>query len=148
MKPQRYSLLFPYNFILTLMEFGTCSPKTWHLGIVSIWSGGIWETVCAGRTLIPFWSRSLEPRERCPPRMYPEGSSICTSGDEVEERQEGQAVVSSPSLLLLAHTLCPITLSHNVSLFIKPGRNMLRFNTSLGLHFLRKTPVSCKTFIK
>lgn len=66
-------------------------------------------------------------------------------GRHAERNLNGQALLGFPQF---THTLCPITLSHNFPLFIKPNIKTPRFSPFLGLYFLMKVPMSRKIYFK
>lgn len=119
----------------------TCYPQIWQRCLLSISSWRNWETACMGRT---FWSFPDGHKTflREVPSLYWEEKRILIFEEEKVHREgsEWTGLAKFPSVYALSSSL-PY---HTFPLFIKPSIKTLRFNLSLGFHFLMKVLMSCK----
>lgn len=87
------------------------------------------------------------PCERYSPYTQKKEHSCLWRWRDKERNLNKQALLSFPSLLHAAH-LSPITFSHTCPPYIKPSIKHSNVTVSSGLHFLRKSPMPHKTYIK
>jgi len=80
--------------------------------------------------------------EKCLPYTQRKGASLSPRHEE-ESEQTGLALFSS-----LLHLFSSYHIFYDSPFFIKMIIKTLRSTTSLDLHFLKKVPMSCKTYIK
>lgn len=80
--------------------------------------------------------------EKCLPSTQRKRASL-SPRHEQESEQTGLALFAS-----LLHLFSPYHIFYDSPFFIKMSIKTLRSTTSLDLHFLKKVPMSCKTYIK
>ena len=105
------------GMLFVMMGFRTCYPKIWHLGILNILNWRNFRNGMYRKDFLPF-----------PGAPHVRGALPLPRGRDSEGNVNEQALIISPSLLHLAHSLCPITSSHDFPLLIKPSIKPLKLN--------------------
>lgn len=120
-----------------------------HLACWVFQAEGIWETVCAGRTLWPSPGASHKPFLCQMPSLDAEEKSILISEDKGHRRVSEQ--IGLPKCHPPYHTfLRPTVLSHPFSTAFHSSAMLIWKYSDLTVssgHFLMKAPVSHKTYI-
>lgn len=119
-----------------MMAFKTCYPQIRHLGILNILKWRSFRKMAEARSFVSPLSSPKAGHKTFKwevPSLYPEERSILIT--KMRGHWTNKPCYVSPSLLPLAHTLCPILFLHDCPFIIKTSIKTLRLNYFFGSSF-------------